>query len=642
MADSRTASVVEVAAVRPPAERCDVAILGGGLAGLTLSIQIKQARPDTSIVVLEKREGPAPLAAFKVGESTVSSGAHYFAEVVGVKEHLEKEQLIKCGLRYWLPADGNHDLVKRPEKGPRGWPPHDNYQIDRGLFENFLAARARQLGVEVTQGVRVQEVALADPHRVKFEQFGREAELEARWVVDAAGRASLLKRQLGLGTDCGHHINSAWIRLRGGLDIEKWGAGDAAWMATMSEPGLRKYSTNHLFGEGYWMWLIPLSSGPTSIGVCADPRFHPFEEINEFDRFLAWLNEHEPQVGTEIAGRVDDVEDFLRVEDYAYGVEQTYSTDRWSLVGEAAAFADPLYSPGSDFIGYGNTFTTDLVVRDLDGEDIAERVTYFNGLYQRVFEHVVSRYRDSYGVFGNPGVCLGLLSWDGYSNHNGIVFAFVKNKLSDLEFMKRIDDDLDRLFRLNINMHKLFRQWNELGYREAPTGPPGGVPPGAPGGPPGMGGPPPGVGGPPGGPPPGFGGPPGGGPPPGVGRPPGGPPPGFGGPPGGGPPPLLRLLTDVLDTLVRDFRDDDALVREVRNQVRASEALAVSTFHNAASALPAAPPPDRPINPYAVGLDPDTWEADGLYQEPGLTLADAMEVVAAVVADSEAVAAGGA
>ena len=57
---------------------------------------------------------------------------------------------------------------------------------------------------------------------------------------------------------------------------------------------------------------------------------------------------------------------------FAYGVEQVYSPDRWTLVGEAAAFADPFYSPGSDFIGVGNTFTTDLIASDLDGEDISK------------------------------------------------------------------------------------------------------------------------------------------------------------------------------------------------------------------------------------------------------------------------------
>ena len=131
-------------------------------------------------------------------------------------------------------------------------------------------------------------------------------------------------------------------------------------MARMSEPGIRMLSTNHLMGEGYWVWMIPLSSGPISIGVCADPRFHPYEEISEFDRLLSWLHKHEPQLAATIAARQGDVEDFLRVKDFAYGVKQTYSTDRWSLVGEAAAFADPFYSPGSDFIGYGNTFTGDL------------------------------------------------------------------------------------------------------------------------------------------------------------------------------------------------------------------------------------------------------------------------------------------
>src|SRR5947207_12946811 len=117
MSSDRSKSIVEMGAVRAPGDRYDVAILGGGLAGLTLAIQLKQASPQTSVLVLEKREGPAPLAAFKVGESTVPSGAHYFAHVVGMREHLENEQLIKCGLRFILPADGNADISTRIEFG---------------------------------------------------------------------------------------------------------------------------------------------------------------------------------------------------------------------------------------------------------------------------------------------------------------------------------------------------------------------------------------------------------------------------------------------------------------------------------------------------------------------------------------------
>ena len=43
----------------------------------------------------------------------------------------------------------------------------------------------------------------------------------------------------------------------------------------MSEPGIRKFSTNHLLGEGYWVWLIPLSTGPISIGVVRRPALPP-------------------------------------------------------------------------------------------------------------------------------------------------------------------------------------------------------------------------------------------------------------------------------------------------------------------------------------------------------------------------------
>ncbi len=632
-------SIVEVTPLRVPGEQYDVAILGGGLAGLSLAVQLKRVRPHTSVLVLEKREGLAPLAAFKVGESTVSAGAHYFAEVVGMLEHLRSEELIKCGLRFFLTANDNTDITARREKGPPDFPAHDNYQLDRGLFENSLAVRVRALGGEVAQAARVKEVQFGDSlHRVVFEHHGTEASTAARWVIDASGREALLKRQLGLEADSGHHINAAWLRLRGGLDIEDWGRENEAWMSAVARPGIRKFSTNHLLGEGYWVWLIPLSTGPISIGVCADPRFHPFEEISSLGRLLEWLRRYEPQLADAIESRVDDVDDFLRVEDFSYAVTQTYSTDRWSLVGEAAAFADPFFSPGSDFIGFGNVFTTDLVRRDLDGEDISERVEYFNQLYQRLFEHVISRYRDTYAIYGHPMIGFAMLNWDFYSTHSGPILLFVANKLDDPDFIRTVESDLDRLIRLNINMHKMFIRWNELQPADSVTaeqlaaapgpppgfGPPGGPPPGFPPGgpPPGFGppgGPPQGF--PPGGPPPGF---PPGGPPPGF--PPGGPPPGFppGGPPPGLPPEMaarihaVRLIEEVVNSLVKEYPDDDAIRAELHQQVVNAEEIALDVFRQAVRlALPDHQlPEDRPLNPYVVSLDPERWEKDGLFDAP--------------------------
>jgi flavin-dependent dehydrogenase len=568
MTDDRHASIPEMRPLKTAADRYDVAILGGGLAGLTLAIQLKNQRPNTSVLVLEKREGPAPLAAFKVGESTVPSGAHYFAEVVGMRDHLAKDQLVKNGLRFFLSADGNVDITRRPEFGGDRFPPHDNYQVDRGLFENELASRARACGVDVLQGCRVGSVSLGeDLHEVGFTQMDADVATKARWVVDAAGRASLLKRQLGIAKEVGHTINSSWFRLAGGLDLEDWGRQNEEWMGKMSEPGIRQFSTNHLIGEGYWVWLIPLSSGPISIGVCADPRVHPFDEINELDRMIAWLRRHEPQLAESVEPRLGDIEDFLRVEDFAFGVERVFSPDRWSLVGEAGAFADPFYSPGSDMIGYGNMFTGDLIARDLDGEDISERLEYYNDFYLRTFDYVLSKYEDLYPVFGNQWVANHKLFWDAVLNHAGVVLLTVKNKLTDLDFMQSVEGELDSLYRLSINLQKLFLEWHQIEQRDGEnpvlTGP------------------------------------------------------------------GLKSLLAGLIGLVRPL-DDAQLRQELRNQVRLAEAWAVFIFAGAATALAEGPDTDRAINPYAVGLRPERWEEDGLYDEPGLTVEEAKEAALGV------------
>src|SRR3954453_23227804 len=110
-------------------KRYDVAILGGGLAGLTLGLQIKQARPQTSVFTAEKRPGEAREAAFKVGESTQGVACNYFGKVVGLEKHLENDQVEKCGLRFWFPTGDNSVLAERIELGTTGYSPVPSWQL---------------------------------------------------------------------------------------------------------------------------------------------------------------------------------------------------------------------------------------------------------------------------------------------------------------------------------------------------------------------------------------------------------------------------------------------------------------------------------------------------------------------------------
>ena len=560
----RSASMLELKSLHVPHGHYDVAVLGGGLAGLTMAIQLKRSRPDTRVLVTDKRTEPAPEAAFKVGESSVEVGAHYYREVIGMRDHLEQAQLRKHGLRFLLPAGDNSDITKRVEFCTPAHLAAYTHQIDRGRFENELFRRCLKHGAEAFRGWRVQDVEIgSDAHTIKLSQEDDETSVTARWVVDASGRANILRRKLDLAADTGHNINAAWIRLAGGLDFEQW-TDDEEWQNRMPELGLRRLSTTHLIDEGYWLWLIQLASGPISIGVCADPRVHPWEEIESFDAFMEWTKEHEPLVYNEIDGRREDVLDFLRVKDFSYASTRVFSPDRWTLVGEAGGFIDAFYSPGSDFIAYSNTFSNELICHDLDGgeADLEERVEFYNDFYFKLFNPTIHLYRDQYQFFGNAQVMVAKVVWDSLIYFTLLGSPFVHGKLAKIEDIEKFSEIADIIIPVIPRMQQLFRDWHALDQTQYE-----------------------------------------------------------------GVSVLSKQLEPYIwaQEEIGLAGDDDELLERARRKVETIKALAVWIFHKAARSLPEPPDENVAINPLAISLQPEQWEEDGLFSDEGLTLAQAIE-----------------
>ncbi len=118
----------------------DVAVLGGGIAGLTLALQLRRARPGIRVLVVERAAHPVPEATHKVGESTVEIAAHYLRDILGLGDHLEAEQIRKFGLRMFFSNHDNTDITRRVELGSSVFPPLRTYQLDRGRLENEVGA----------------------------------------------------------------------------------------------------------------------------------------------------------------------------------------------------------------------------------------------------------------------------------------------------------------------------------------------------------------------------------------------------------------------------------------------------------------------------------------------------------------------
>ncbi len=369
------------------------------------------------MLVAEKRQHPVREAAFKVGESSVEIGAHYFQKVLDLEPHLRSAQLEKLGLRYFFPHGDNRDLTRRVELGAPEYSNVPSFQLDRGRFENMLLQLARSSGTEVLDDCSVRAIELGRTnHEVTLSIAGTTRTVSARWVVDASGRASLLKRKLGLARPSGHAANASWFRFKTRLRVDDW-SDDPAWIARV--PTRRRWlSTVHLMGKGYWVWFIPLGSGSTSVGIVADSALHPFNRINRFERALDWLREFEPQAADVVEAHTGELEDFLALQHFAHGCARVFSPDRWAMTGEAGVFTDPFYSPGSDFIAMGNECIADLIARDVRGEDVSARVESFNQTYLRLFDAFIRLYEGQYPIMGNAQVMMAKITWD-----NGVLLG---------------------------------------------------------------------------------------------------------------------------------------------------------------------------------------------------------------------------
>lgn len=444
------------------APRTDVVICGGGLAGLLLARQLHLELPQLSVTVLEQSRRPLPDACHKVGESSVETGSQYL-ERLGLEDYLLDQHLIKLGLRFF-PGHGELPLHLRTEIGPGAEPVVRSYQIDRGRFETAMRGFIEDDGSTLIEGARVRDIALGagdDDHVITYELDGESQTINAHWVVDASGRAALLRSKLKLKRGAKHVASSGWFRIKGRFDINSMvPESETSWHGRACADE-RWRSTNHFMGKGYWAWVIPLSTGYTSIGLVVHEDTHAFSNVRSLENVRAFLAEHEPHLAAALEPY--PAEDFLCLGKYTNGISRSFSVDRWAIVGEAGAFVDPLYSPGTDFIGFANCFATEMIRVEQQGGDLEATAQLLNTQFRILVTGTTDVFLDAAPVYGHVQAMSAKIYWDNFVYWSYTGQYFQQNVWQmDADNQGRINA-AGRLFgECSAAMQALFRAWAVL------------------------------------------------------------------------------------------------------------------------------------------------------------------------------------
>ncbi|WP_293240856.1 lycopene cyclase family protein [Mycolicibacterium sp.] len=446
----------------------DVTIIGGGVAALTLALELRSERPATRIQIVEPTPHPVAEITHTVGESTVEVSAHYLRDRLGLGEHLRTSQIRKMGLRMFFSREGNTDITQRLEVGGSSFVPLATYQIDRGRLENELTERCLASGVDIARArVRSVEFGAEDrPHTISLQSGDVSSQTTARWVVDASGRNRTLPRQLDLKRPNGHECSAAWFRVAAEIDVGRW-SDDPDWQARLIE-GDRAMSTNHLMGDGYWVWLIRLASGATSVGIVADPAFHAFDEFNTLEKARAFIREHEPQCHAELVKHENLIMDFRVMKKYSHSVTKAFDgKDRWCLTGDAGIFLDPLYSSGLDLVAIGNGLITDMISRELDGEDVVARAAIDDSLFRSLTDMWLNIYRDQYALMGTPTVMGAKVVWDVAFYWGFVGFLYSNGRFASVADDPEVVPYLEGLIELSNRVQLFFREWASVDSGES-------------------------------------------------------------------------------------------------------------------------------------------------------------------------------
>jgi len=303
-------------------EKFDVLVVGGGPAGSTTATLL--ARRGERVLLVEKEHHPR----FHIGESLLPMNMPLF-EQLGVSEEVARIGIPKYGVEFVSPW---HDKPSTLDFS-QGWDKRlaSAYEVRRSEFDHVLLKNAAAAGVEVIEGCRVTGVEFPADGGVIVQARGDDNEdrrFEAKFLVDASGRDTLLANKLATKVSNRHHHSAAVF---------------GHFTGARRLPGKAVGNISLFWFDHGWFWFIPLLDGTTSVGAVCHADFIKARKTDVTTFFKSVI-----ALSPALSDRLKDAEltgPATATGNYSYKSSRI-SGPGYLMVGDAYGFIDPVFSSG--------------------------------------------------------------------------------------------------------------------------------------------------------------------------------------------------------------------------------------------------------------------------------------------------------
>jgi flavin-dependent dehydrogenase len=337
----------------------DVLVIGAGPAGTVAASIVNKSGYKVRIV--EKMKFPR----FVIGESLLPRCMEALEEAGFLEAVKEKKFQEKGGAKFV--KNGKTCDYQFADQFTRGW--QWTWQVPRADFDKTLADTVEKMGVPIDYETTVTAIEFQGSESVTTitDKHGNESRIKARFIIDGSGYGRVIPRLFNM--DKPSNLPSRKALFTHTVDKRR----------ELSDEPNRITIVVHQ--HAVWIWIIPFSTGVTSLGFVGDPSFfnsysgNPEQQLRSLVAAEPYLKERFKDVEFLFEPRV--LESWSSTTDRFFG-------DGFVLTGNVTEFLDPVFSSGVTLATVSSQIAGKLVVDKLNGREVDWENEYMKIMMQGV------------------------------------------------------------------------------------------------------------------------------------------------------------------------------------------------------------------------------------------------------------------